>query len=119
MLALQPKIRNGAYFFDLLNSPGTTHFSSCVFNDTQKYVLPNSTFSIQAVTNSWKYGEELQFVAWSRTPPVLSKRAKDDSLFYRFEAGYMLLSHSTAEQLREVADQIGAIVDYSDTVVTY
>ena len=57
MLALQPKIRNGAYFFDLLNSPGTTHFSSCVFNDTQKYILPNSTFSIQAVTNSWKYSK--------------------------------------------------------------
>lgn len=113
MQSLTPKIRNGAYYYDLLNSPGTTHLSSCVFNDTQKYVLPNSTFSIQAVTNSWKYGEELQFVSWSCKPPVLEKRAKDDSLYYRFEAGYMPLSHETADLLRCVAEKIDKIVSYS------
>ncbi len=108
----EPKQRNGALFYDLLNTPTTSHLSSCVFSDAEKYVLPNSTFSIQAVTHSWKYGQELQFASWSRTPPVLSKRAKDDSNFYRFEAGYMPLSHETAEQLRNVADQIDSIINY-------
>jgi hypothetical protein len=112
-----PKIRNGALFFDLLNSPGTTHLSSCVFNDTEKYVLPNSTFSIQAVTHSWKYGEELQFVSWSRDQPVIRKRAKDDSDYYRFEAGYMPLTHDTAEQLRRCADLIDAIICYEPVSV--
>jgi hypothetical protein len=81
--------------------------------------LHDSTFSIQAVTNSWKYGAELQFVAWSRNPPVLSKRAKDDSLFYRFEAGYMPLNHETAQILRHVADKIDTIIAYCELVVSY
>ena len=115
----EPKQRNGALFYDLLNTPTTSHLSSCVFNDTQKYVLPNSTFSTQAVTHSWKYDQELQFASWSRNPPVLSKRAKDDSNFYRFEAGYMALSHETADQLRDVADQIDTIIGYSEPVVMY
>lgn len=116
---LNPKIRNGAAYYDLLNTPGTTHLSSCVFNETQKYVLPESTFSIQAVTHSWKYDKELQFVSWSRKPPRLERRAKDDSEYYRFEAGYMPLKHETAEQLRIVADQIDNIIGYSEPVVTY
>lgn len=115
----EPKQRNGALFYDLLNTPTTSHFSSCVFNDTQKYVLQDSTFSIQAVTNSWKYNQELQFVSWSRKPPVLSRRAKDDSDFYRFEAGYMSLSHETAEKLRDCADMIDTIIGYSEPVVVY
>jgi hypothetical protein len=119
MQSLTPKQRNGALYYDLLNSNGTTHLSSCVFNESEKYVLPDSTFSIQAVTNSWKYGEELQFVSWSRKPPVLEKRAKDDSLYYRFEAGYMPLTHESADQLRRVADQIDNILYYSEPSVTF
>ena len=111
-------MRNGAYYYDLLNSPGTTHRSSCVFNDREKFTLPDSTFSIQAVTHSWKYGSELQFVSWSRKPPVLEKRAKDDSAFYRFEAGYMPLSHETADLLRDVANQIDALLDYEAPTVS-
>ena len=91
MLA-QPKIRNGAFYYDLLNMPTTSHLSSCVFSDTEKYVLPNATFSIQLVTNSWKYDKEVQFVAWSREKPKISKRSKDDSGYYRFEAGYLVAS---------------------------
>lgn len=115
---LEPKIRNGAAYYDLLNTPGTTHLSSCVFNETQKYVLPESTFSIQAVTHSWKYDKELQFVAWSRKPPRLERRAKDDSEYYRFEAGYMPLTHETAEKLRNVADQIDTLINYSELEIT-
>jgi hypothetical protein len=113
----QAKIRNGAYYYDLINSPGTTHLSSCVFSDTHKYTLPNSTFSIQAITNSYKYKRELQFVSWSRQPPILERRAKDNSEYYRFEAGYMPLTHETAQQLRDVADKIDAIVGYSEPTV--
>ena len=114
----EPRLRNGALYFDLLNSPGTTHLSSCVFSDTQKYTLPASTFSIQAVTGSWKYDRELQFVSWSREPPILERRAKDNSQFFRFEAGYMPLTHETSTQLREVANKIDAIIGYEPVKVT-
>jgi hypothetical protein len=113
----QPKIRNGAYYYDLLNSPTTSHLSSCIFNDTQKYTLSDATFSIQLVTNSWKYDSEVQFVAWSRQPPKLKGRAKDDSEYYRFEAGYLPASHETAEMLRDVADKIDIIMGYSNYYV--
>jgi hypothetical protein len=112
------KIRNGAYYYDLLNSTGTTHLSSCVYSDTKKYTLTESTFSIQAVTDSWKYGAELQFVSWSRKPPILERRSKDNSEYYRFEAGYMPLTHETAQQLRKVADNIDAIIGYSEPTVS-
>jgi hypothetical protein len=114
----EPKQRNGALYYDLLNTSTTSHLCSCVFNDTQKYVLDNATFSIQAVTHSWKYGEELQFVSWSRTPPVIHKRAKDDSGYYRFEAGYLPLSHESADMLRNVANKIEAILSYCEPTVT-
>ncbi len=116
---LTPKIRNGAHYYDLLNSPGTTHVSACIFNETQKYTLPDSTFSIQAVTNSYKYDRELQFVSWSRTPPRLEHRAKDDSEYYRFECGYIPLTHESAAQLRDVADKIDAIIGYSEPTLTF
>lgn len=109
----EPKIRNGAKYYDLLNSPTTSHLSSCIFNDTQKYVLPKATFSIQLVTDSWKYDKEVQFVAWSLKPPILKRRSKEDSGYYRFEAGYLEATHETAEQLRNVADLIDAIIGYA------
>jgi len=108
-----PKIRHGAKYYDLLNSPGTTHLSSCIFNSTHKYTLADSTFSIQAVTDSYKYGSELQFVSWSRQPPILERRSKDNSGYYRFEAGYMPLTHESAQQLRDVADMIDTLL-YQD-----
>ena len=105
------RVRNGVNYYDLLNSPGTTHVSACIFNETQKYTLPDSTFSIQAVTHSYKYDKELQFVSWSRTPPRLERRTKDDSEFFRFECGYMELSRESAQALRDVANKIDAILD--------
>ena len=89
-----------------------------MFNDTEKYTLKDATFSIQLVTNSWKYGREVQFVAWSRKPPRLEKRSKNDSEYYRFEAGYLPGTHETAEMLRDVADKIDAILGYSYYVHT-
>lgn len=115
----EPKIRNNAFFYDLLNTPNTKHLSSCVFSETHKYTLPQATFSIQLVTNSWKYGSEIQFVAWSREPPKLERRAKDDSEFYRFEAGYLPASHETAETLRNVADRLDKIIGYDNNVQVY
>jgi len=111
-----PKIRHGAKYYDLLNSPGTTHLSSCIFNRSYKYTLPDSTFSIQAVTDSYKYGCELQFVSWSRQPPILERRSKGDSVYYRFEAGYMPLTHESAQQLRAVADMIDTLLQQNCTL---
>jgi len=81
--------------------------------------LPNSTFSIQAVTHSYDYGQELQFVSWSRQPPRLERRAKDNSEYYRFEAGYLPLTHESAQQLRDIADKIDQLIGYSEPTVSF
>ena len=71
------------------------------------------------MTNSYKYGSEVQFVAYSRRAPVLERRVDKDHEYYRLECGYLPASHETANLLRNVADQIDVIVGYSEPVVTY
>ena len=111
------KIRNGAYFFDLLNSPTTSHLTTATIDDKYKLVFPESTFSIGAVTNSYKYGQELQFIGWSRQSPIKMKRVDKEHGYFRIES-YLELTHETAELLRGVADKIDAILGYSYHVHT-
>ena len=118
MLA-QPKIRNGAYYYDLLVTPTTSHLTTATVNDKEKLVFHDSNFSIGLVTESWKYGSELQFVAFSRKPPVLEKRVDKEHNYYRLECGYLPGTHETADKLREVADQIDLIIGYSEPVIEY
>jgi hypothetical protein len=114
---MQPKIRNGACYYDLLVTPTTSHLTTATVNDKEKLVFHNSTFSIGLVTNSWKYGSEVQFTAFSREAPVLERRVDKDHAYYRLECGYMEASHETANKLRDVADQIDQIICYSEPVV--
>jgi len=108
----QPKIRDGAYFYDLLNSFTTSHLTTATIDDKRKLVFPESTFSIGAVTNSYKYGQELQFIGWSRSPPIKTKRVDKEHGYFRIES-YLELTHETADMLRGVADKIDAILGYS------
>ena len=116
---MQPKIRNGAYFYDLLVSPTTSHLTTATVSDREKLVFYDSMFSINLITNSFKYGSELQFTAFSREQPVLERRVNKEHGYYRLECGYLPASHETAENLRVVADQIDSIIGYSDPVVSY
>jgi hypothetical protein len=115
----QPKIRNGAKYYDLLVTPTTSHLTTATVNDKEKLVFPDSMFSIGLVTHSWKYGSELQFVAFSRKPPMLEKRVDKEHSYYRLECGYLPGTHETANKLREIANQLDAIIGYSEPVVSY
>jgi hypothetical protein len=108
----EPKIRNGAYYYDLLVMPTTSHLTTATVNDKEKLVFYDSTFAVGLVTNSYKYGSELQFIAFSRKAPELKARVDKEHGYYRLECGYLPGTHETAEQLRNVADQIDAIINY-------
>jgi hypothetical protein len=113
-----PKLRNGACYYDLLVTPTTSHLTTATVNDREKLVFYDSTFSIGLVTNSYKYGSELQFIAYSRRAPEFKARVDKEHGYYRLECGYLPGTHETADLLRHVANQIDAILDYSEPTVT-
>ena len=115
----EPKVRNGACYYDLLVSSTTTHLTTATINDKEKLVFNDSTFAIGLVTNSYKYGSELQFIAYSRKAPELKARVDKEHGYYRLECGYLPGSHETAEKLRDCADMIDAITGFSEPVVEY
>jgi hypothetical protein len=121
MLAVlpEPKQRNGANYYDLLVTPTTSHLTTATVNDKEKLVFPDSTFSIGLVTNSWKYEAELQFLSYSRKPPTLERRVDKEHTYYRLECGYLPGTHETAQQLRDIADKIDAILAYNEPTVSY
>jgi hypothetical protein len=109
----EPRLRNGAYFYELLLTDTTSHLTTATINDKEKLVFADSKFSINLITDSWKYGTELQFTAFSRKAPVLKHRTDKEHDYYRLECGYLPGDHETADKLREMADMIDAIVGYS------
>jgi hypothetical protein len=109
----QPKIRNGAYYYDLLVSPTTSHLTTATVNDKEKLVFHDSIFAIGLVTDSYKYGSEVQFISYSRKAPELKRRVDKDHGYYRLECGYLEASHETAQSLRRAADIIDAVIGYS------
>ena len=56
---------------------------------------------------------------YSVTVPTLEKRVDKDHTYFRCEIGYLPANHSTAEKLRNIADQLDAIVNYCEPVVEY
>ena len=112
-----PKIRNDARYYDLLVTPTTSHLTTATVNDKEKLVFHDSLFSIGLVTESWKYGSELQFVSFSRKAPTLERRVDKEHEYFRVECGYLPGNHATAEVLRDVADKIDSIVGYSEPLV--
>ena len=114
----EPKIRYGAYYYDLLISPTTSHLTTATINEKEKLVFQDSTFAIGLVTNSYKYGSEVQFIAYSRKAPESKPRVDKEHGWYRLECGYLPGTHETAQKLRDVADQIDVILSYSEPTVT-
>lgn len=108
------RIRNGAVYHELLKADSTTHLASAVINDSFKYVFNDSTFTVDLVTNSYKYGSELQFKAYSRRPPVLKPRVEKDHAYYRLEAGYLPVNYGTVRWLENLAYSLRAYLDLKD-----
>ena len=102
----------------MLVSSATSHLTTATVNDKEKLVFPDSTFTIGLVTNSYKYGSEVQFISYSRKAPELKRRVDKEHGYYRLECGYLPGTHETADLLRHVANQIDAILDYSEPTVT-
>lgn len=118
MTELVAKIRNGARYYDLLVIPTTSHLTTATVNDREKLVFHDSLFSIGLVTESWKYGSEVQFVSFSRKAPTLERRVDKEHEYFRVECGYLPGTHETAELLRDVANKIDSIIGYYEPVVT-
>jgi len=116
---IEPKIRNGARYYDLLVTPTTKHLSTATINDREKLVFHDSLFTVGLVTDSWKYGSEVQFISYTRKAPTLETRVEKDHEYYRVECGYLPGTHETAETLRNVADKIDAIIGYTPPTIQY
>jgi hypothetical protein len=114
-----PKIRNGARYYDLLVSPTTSHLTTATVDNKEKLVFPDSTFAIGLVTDSYKYGSEVQFIAYTRKAPVLKARVDKEHGWYRLECGYLPGTHETAQRLRDCADMIDNVIGYSEPIITY
>jgi hypothetical protein len=112
-----PKIRNGARYYDLLVTPTTSHLTTATVNDREKLVFYDSLFSIGLVTDSYKYGSEVQFIAYSRKAPELKQRVDKEHGYYRLECGYLPATHETADELRNVANLIDQIICYEPVSV--
>jgi hypothetical protein len=108
-----PKIRNGARYYDLLVAPTTSHLTMATVDAKTKLVFKDSLFSIGLVTDSWKYGSEVQFISFTRGQPKLRRRVDKDHEYFRVEAGYLPGTHETAEALRRCATLIDAILGFS------
>jgi hypothetical protein len=54
-----PKVRKGAYYYDLLVSETTSHETTATVNDKEKLVFHDSKFAIGLLTHSYKYGSEV------------------------------------------------------------
>ena len=110
------RVRNGAHYYELLKSSTTSGRTTAIINDSEKFVYPQSLFTVDLVTNSWKYGSELQFKSYSLKPPELHPRTDKQHRYYRLECGYLPATHETAESLRSVADQIDQVIGYDMTI---
>ena len=104
---------NDCDYYELLAMPSTTHLASAIINDTQKYVYPESLFSIDLITHSWKYDKELQFKSYSKEAPTLERRVDKEHFYYRLECGYLPVDLTTANKLEEIADLIRFILGVS------
>lgn len=115
MMVEPPRIRNGAQYYELLRTMTTSGRTTAIVDATMKLSYPESMFTVDLVTNSYKYGSEVQFKSYSVKPPTVEKRVDKEHSYYRLECGYLPATHQTAEKLREMADKIDAVIGYSYT----
>ena len=72
---------NGLTIFELASYP-CSHATVCSGEEHQKW---SGTFTVDRTEGSYRYGDELQFVVWSREAPrIKMERAVNDG-YYRIE----------------------------------
>ena len=77
----EKKEYNGLHIFELVSHP-CTHATVCTGNEHTKW---KGQFTIDRTEGSYRYGNEIQFVVWSRDPPIIkNERAANDG-YYRIE----------------------------------
>jgi len=102
--------RNGAIYKELLRINNTSHLASAIVDDNVKLVYPNSIFTVDLVTNSYKYGSELQFKAYSTFPPIRKARVDKEHNYYRLECGYLPVTTKTRDFFLQCAMEIDAVL---------
>ena len=95
-LGIEKKEYNGLHIFELASYP-TTHATSC---NEKEHRLWSGTFFIDRTEGSYRYGDEVQFGLWSRTPPKIKQSRAANDGYYRIE---ICLPKEDAIQLLEMA----------------
>ena len=72
---------NGLTIYELV-SHLVTHATVCNGDEHQKWT---GTFTIDRTENSYRYGDELQFVVWSTEPPIIKQERAVNDGYYRIE----------------------------------
>ncbi len=91
---------NGLTIFELVSHP-VTHATVCGGAEHQKWT---GEFTIDRTEGSYRYGDEVQFVLWSREPPKIKMERAPNDGYFRIE---ICLPESVAlELLEEAADRI-------------
>lgn len=91
---------NGLTIFELVSHP-VTHATVCGGAEHQKWT---GEFTIDITEGSYRYGDEVQFVLWSREPPKNKRERAPNDGYFRIE---ICLPESEAlELLEEAADMI-------------
>ena len=80
-LGIKKRDYNGVAFYEMVSYP-VTHATVCSGAEHQKWT---GTFTIDRTEGSYRYGDEVQFVVWSREPPVLKSERAPNGGYYRIE----------------------------------
>ena len=80
-LGVKKRDYNGLSIFELASFP-CSHATVCSGDEHQKWT---GTFTIDRTENSYRYGNEIQFVVWSTEAPKLKMERASNGGFYRVE----------------------------------
>ncbi len=99
-LGIKKREYNGLSIFELVSHP-VTHATVCGGAEHQKWT---GTFTIDRTEGSYRYGDEVQFVVWSREPPKIKMNRARNGGYYRIEI--CVPEDKALELLEEATDKI-------------
>jgi len=101
---VQKRAHNGATFYELMKVLNDRADANAIINDTEKLLYPHSYFTVDLVTDSYKYDKQLQFKSWSYRPPTVVRRNDTGGKAYRLECGFLKVDRNTVRWLHFLAD---------------
>jgi len=108
---VQKRVHNGATFYELMKVLNDRADANAIINDTEKLLYPHSYFTVDLVTDSYKYDKQLQFKSWSYRPPTVVRRNDTDGKTYRLECGFLPVNRNTVMWLKYLANKIETFLD--------